>query len=189
MKTTTKQPKTPRPRTTDGASPDTSARFQKLVAGGRGKKGTTAPTEEPTTDATPAPVNAAVEATIATAAGPAPEPAAPFATLGALGAGYAAYQRANGASLSTQASYQTDFVLAAEVLGPERDPASITAAEIAAFEQHARVLTTKGGKPKSPLTIAKTRRVLRLAYAYARDNGRVAATPYAAATTEPSTAA
>ncbi len=187
MKTATKKAsKKTAPAATE-PSANASPRHKALVAAARADAAApagvdddarpAAATAAPTPPAPPAdeprPAWMPTPAELAPAAGP------PLPTLAALGAAYVERLRADGASLSTQASYAADFALAAEILGADRDPAAITPEEIADFERHARVLTTKTGRPKSRLTVEKTRRVLRLAFAFGRDAGRLAAVPYA----------
>lgn len=172
----------PHPKSAAEPSVNASPRFKRLVAETRGHQDA-APTATAAEDAPSEPPPAAPAAIDpATYLPPVDaDPAAghpPFRTLRELGASYFAHLAANDASLSTRASYAHDFDVALAHFGPEADPAALTAEGIAAFESSDAVLRTKTGRPKSPLSIAKTRRVLRLALTHACDVGRLARLPY-----------
>ena len=192
MKTKAKKaaPPTPRPTPTNTPSEGTSARFKAIVAAGRGKKkGDAPPDAEAPTAAVPA---SAVETVAASpAATPVafpgqvtPEELAPrqgFKTLRDLGAAWIEHLKAKDAAVSTWASYMADFETAATYFGADADPASLTVAGVAAYEKSDAVMQTKKGRPKAPPTIYKTRRVLRLALTWARDERRLATIPYPSA--------
>ncbi len=180
-KTAAKAKSAPKPVT--APSTNASPRLKRLVAGARGSQDAVAPpvpsaADDPTEPppAAPAAIDPATYLPPTDAHPAAGHP--PFRTLRELGASYFAHLAANDASLSTRASYAHDFDVALAHFGPEADPAALTAEGILAFESSDRVLRTKTARPKSPLSIAKTRRVLRLALTHACDVGRLAHLPY-----------
>lgn len=98
-------------------------------------------------------------------------------TLAAVCDGYLKALETQGAGYGTLMSYGMELTLAKRGLGGERAVAAISTVEVHAYFISEAVLNTRGGKPKASTTIAKTRRVLRLALLWARDEGLIDAVP------------
>jgi hypothetical protein len=88
-------------------------------------------------------------------------------TLAAIFAGYLASLDERGASSGTIASYRMELDLAAKALGIDTPIANLTDTQVAAYFESDPVTKKRNGKPKSPLSIDKTRRVLRQALTWA----------------------
>ncbi|MBK8172743.1 MAG: hypothetical protein IPK60_20730 [Sandaracinaceae bacterium] len=80
----------------------------------------------------------------------------------------------SGKSDGTRFSYLMELKLAQNELGAETQLSALTADAIAAFNASERVTTLKNGKPKSQLSIDKSRRVLRQALTFAHTSGWLA---------------
>lgn len=104
----------------------------------------------------------------------------PTLTLAGLARAYLDFIEKDGKSVSTCFAYCQELKIAASELGGETLVASLTAADIARFNNCKRVTKLKSGRPKSQLSIDKTRRVLRLALAYGEQFGLIAKSPIAA---------
>ena len=108
----------------------------------------------------------------------APKNAAPAGiTLKALADGYVRHLEEAGKSHGTIFSYQMELNLALGELGAETDLASLTAHQVEKYFQSAAVTKTKKGRAKAKPTVDKTRRVLRLALAWAVEKKLIAAAP------------
>ncbi|HYC79071.1 MAG TPA: hypothetical protein VEI02_15735 [Planctomycetota bacterium] len=179
MKATTKKTsRNPVAKPAVAPSEGTSERFKRLVAGGRAK--TKAPADE-----TVAPIAETTAIAAETPQPPTeteppvrdfpgqvtPEEHGRFTRLADVGAAWIEHLKAKGASTSTTASYTQDFALAVQHFGADVDPATITAKQVAAFNESDLCTKKKGGQPRAMPTILKTRRVLRLALAWARGLG------------------
>jgi hypothetical protein len=101
----------------------------------------------------------------------------PSLTLVQLASKYVEHMEQDGKSLGTCFSYSMELKAAQNELGAETPIASLTAEAIEKFNKSKRVTRLKSGKPKSQLSIDKTRRVLRLALAWAAQSGLIAASP------------
>ena len=125
---------------------------------------TRTPSPEPEADAEPEPVPEPEAA-------PVPETAAQPATLADLAAAYEVHLEAQ--SVGTAKSYARALALACSVLGADTPLADLTLQAVADYFDHPRVTTTRDGAPKAASSVAKTRRVLRLALAWAAERGIV----------------
>ena len=82
-----------------------------------------------------------------------------------------------GKSSGTQFSYMMDLKLALAEMGEATPISEITPERVAAFFECERVTRTRGGLPKSEITIKKTARVLRFALEYAVQQGWLESAP------------
>lgn len=98
-------------------------------------------------------------------------------TLAELAKRYLEKLEADGKSAGTQFSYKMELRLALEVLGEKTSVAKLTRPKVQAFFESEAVTKTRTGVPKSPLSIAKTTRVLRQALAYAVELGVIEKAP------------
>jgi hypothetical protein len=80
---------------------------------------------------------------------------------------YVAHLEQEGKSAGTSASYGLELKTALSELGAETKLADLSPEMVALYFASKRVTKKKSGKHKSPLSIAKTRRVLRLALVWA----------------------
>ncbi len=93
-------------------------------------------------------------------------------TLSELADKYLAHMEESGKSSGTCFSYRLEMATAINALGAETKVAELTPEQVMLFFGSDRVQKKKNGKAKSPLSIAKTQRVLRLALQWA-ENTRV----------------
>jgi hypothetical protein len=91
----------------------------------------------------------------------------PTRALADIFAGYLTSLDERGSSSGTIASYRMELDLAAKALGADTAVSALTDAQVAAFFESDPVTRKRNGKPKSPLSIDKTRRVLRQALVWA----------------------
>lgn len=89
------------------------------------------------------------------------------ATLADVFAGYVKDLEEQGKSDGTIASYRAELALAGDDLGLETLIADITPERVLLFMTSDRVMKKRSGRAKSPLSIDKTRRVLRQALVWA----------------------
>jgi hypothetical protein len=102
----------------------------------------------------------------------------PSLTLRDLSGRYIEHLKEGGWSQGTAFSYSMELQLAQSELGADTRVAEITPEQVAAYFECARVTRLKGGKKlKAEPSVAKTRRVLRLALAWAAQAGLIAASP------------
>ncbi len=87
-----------------------------------------------------------------------------------------------GKSRGTCFSYRGELELAIEWLGAETNLADLGVSQVEGFLECPSVTRTRTGKPKSPLSIAKTQRVLRQALVFAVEKGWIEAAPLPVAT-------
>jgi hypothetical protein len=99
------------------------------------------------------------------------------ATLQDVFNGYVEALETEGKSEGTIASYRMELALAADDLGLDTPIADITPERVLLFMTSDRVMKKRNGKSKSPLSIDKTRRVLRQALTYAETVKLVAVAP------------
>lgn len=111
----------------------------------------------------------------------APAPAGATGRLAEIKAAWIDHLRTSGTSESTCLSYQNDLAVAEKHFGSMDNPGWWTTDDVAKFEASDGVITTKSGRPKAMPTVLKTRRVLRLAVAWAFATGLIASSPYAVA--------
>lgn len=98
---------------------------------------------------------------------------APALTLADLAARYLTHMAEQGKSEGTRFSYGMELKLAQAELGSDALVSYLTPESIALFNEAPRVTTLKSGRPKSQLSIDKTRRVLRLALTWAHQEGLI----------------
>ena len=98
-------------------------------------------------------------------------------TLAAVAEGYLAAIQRNGRSAGTAASYRADLNVALKFVGADTAVADLTVDRVREFFLDRRVTHTRSGKPKNPVTVAKTRRILRLALCWAAEEGMIPAAP------------
>jgi hypothetical protein len=101
----------------------------------------------------------------------------PNLTLAELSRRYIEHLEEEGRSAGTCFSYLQELQLAGREIGGETAIADLTAERIAAYNACDRVVKLKSGRAKSPLSIAKSRRVLRLALAWGAQAGLYDASP------------
>jgi hypothetical protein len=82
-----------------------------------------------------------------------------------------------GKSRGTCFGYRGELELAIEWLGAETKLADLCAPQVQGFFECPSVTRTRTGKPKSPLSIAKTQRVLRQALVLAVEKGWIESAP------------
>ena len=95
---------------------------------------------------------------------------------------YLAHLEKDGHSAGTIASYGLELRTAMGELGAGTLIAGLTMKQIRAYFDCAKVTKKKSGKHKSPLSIAKTRRVLRLALVWAEEKKLIEKAPVPAET-------
>ena len=98
---------------------------------------------------------------------------APALTLADLAARYLTHMAEQGKSEGTRFSYGMELKLAQAELGSDALVSYLTPESIALFNEAPRVTRLKSGRPKSQLSIDKTRRVLRLALTWAHQEGLI----------------
>jgi hypothetical protein len=96
-------------------------------------------------------------------------------TLADLSERYLRHMEEEGKTPGTCASYAMELKVARDELGAETLVADLTADCIQAFNESARVTLLRSGRPKAKPSVDKTRRVLRLALAWATEAGLVGA--------------
>lgn len=98
-------------------------------------------------------------------------------TLAELARQYLAHLEEAGKSSGTIASYGLELQVALAELGAETKLAELTSERVMLFFGSERVTTTRGGRAKSPLSIAKTQRVVRQALVFAQAQGLIEQAP------------
>jgi hypothetical protein len=88
-------------------------------------------------------------------------------TLADVFAGYLKHLDDRGGSAGTVASYRMELEMAGKALGIDTPVSALTDAQVAAYFESDPVTKKRNGKPKSSLSIDKTRRVLRQALVWA----------------------
>ena len=97
------------------------------------------------------------------------QPTEPDMSIQRLALAYLDHLRLLGKSIATQFSYSMDLGIAKRELGAETRIADLTPERVAAFFESPAVTMRKNGKPKTQVTIDKTRRVLRMALVWAEE--------------------
>jgi hypothetical protein len=105
------------------------------------------------------------------------ETAAPAPTLADAFAGYLRSLEADGKSIGTISSYRAELVMAGNALGVGTPLTEIAPEQVLAFFTSDQVMRKRNGRAKSPLSIDKTRRVLRQALVWAEAARLVAVAP------------
>jgi hypothetical protein len=105
-------------------------------------------------------------------------------TLELAAEGYLGSLEAAGKTPGTIASYKAEISMALDELGDQTDLKTLTAKEVAAYFNSKRVMRLRSGKPKSQLSIDKSRRVFRQLLVWASDSGWIELAPLPSA--EPS---
>jgi hypothetical protein len=96
-------------------------------------------------------------------------------TLTDLSERYLRHMEEEGKTPGTCASYAMELKVARDELGAETLVADLTADRIQAFNECPRVTLLRSGRPKAKPSVDKTRRVIRLALAWATEAGLVGA--------------
>jgi hypothetical protein len=104
----------------------------------------------------------------------------PNLTLEQLSRAYLDHIEKDGKSVGTCFSYLMELKVATSELGAGTLVSALTAEAIDKFNKSRRVTRLKSGKPKSQLSIDKTRRVLRLALAFGEQHGLIERSPISA---------
>jgi hypothetical protein len=99
------------------------------------------------------------------------------ATLQDVVAGFLAHLEKAGKSAGTCFSYKMDLAAAIEHFGGDTPVASLTPQKVANFYASDGVTKKRNGKRRSEITIAKTRRVFRLALVWAAEKGLIEKAP------------
>lgn len=107
------------------------------------------------------------------------------ATLAQLTDAYVKHLEDAGKSRGTAFSYESELKLAQRELGAEKSIGDITRDDITFFNNCPRVTTLRSGGAKSQLSIDKSRRVLRLALAWAVAQKLIETSPAEPIATEP----
>jgi hypothetical protein len=96
-------------------------------------------------------------------------------TLAGLSERYLAHMEEDGKSPGTCSSYAMELKVARDELGAETLVADLTPERLVAFNESPRVTLPRSGRPKAKPSVDKTRRVIRLALAWAEAAGLVGA--------------
>ena len=99
------------------------------------------------------------------------------ASLADVFAGYLRSLEDAGKSEGTIFSYRLELTMAGAELGIDTKIADLTPERVLLFFTSDRAMKTRSGRPKSPLSYEKTRRVVRQALAWAEAAGMVAKAP------------
>lgn len=97
------------------------------------------------------------------------KPAHPLGNFPDFTTAYTNVLRAQGTTPSTIASYSAELHSAAKYFGADANPLAISAAALEKYFWSPQVNQKRDGSPRSQLTIDKTRRALRMALEWARD--------------------
>lgn len=92
-------------------------------------------------------------------------------------AGYMGTLTIEGKSGTTLSSYRAELETAGEALGLDADVTKLTPDRVREYFESDLVTRKRNGKPKSPLSIDKTRRVLRQALVWAAKQGLIEKAP------------
>jgi hypothetical protein len=101
----------------------------------------------------------------------------PELTLAELSEKYLDHMEREGKSAGTCFSYGMELKAAQGELGAETLVGMLTTDDVEKFNNSTRVTKLKSGRPKSQLSIDKTRRVLRLALTWAAQKGWIERSP------------
>ena len=92
-------------------------------------------------------------------------------TLSLLADAYIKSIQMGGRSGGTASSYTADLKVALKYLGAETDIRDLNPTRVAEFFDAPVVTKRRNGAPKNPISVAKTRRILRLALCWAVESG------------------
>lgn len=92
-------------------------------------------------------------------------------TLSLLADSYIKSIQMGGRSGGTASSYAADLRVALRFLGSETDIRDLTPTRVGEFFDAPVVTKRRNGEPKNPISIAKTRRILRLALCWSVESG------------------
>lgn len=159
-------------------TPEETRTIEKALRQAGGKRKT--PKVRATQDTTPEPV--------AEPAGPDETTVPAPGTLAAVAEGYLAAIQTNGRSAGTATSYRSDLALAMKHLGAETPVADLTVPQVLGFFESDAVTKTRSGLGKAQVSIAKTRRILRLALVWAAEQGIIPVAPIPTTDDAPATA-
>ena len=98
-------------------------------------------------------------------------------TLADLAERYLKHLEDEGKSMGTCSSYGAELKLAMKELGPDTAIGSITTEQVATYFESKVVTKLRSGKKKAQPSIDKTRRVLRLAFVWAKEKKLIGAAP------------
>ena len=98
-------------------------------------------------------------------------------TLSALADAYIKSIQMGGRSGGTASSYAADLKVALKYLGAETDIRDLNPTRVAEFFDSPAVTKRRNGAPKNPISVAKTRRILRLALCWAVESGWIDVAP------------
>ena len=98
-------------------------------------------------------------------------------TLSALADAYIKSIQMGGRSGGTASSYAADLKVALKHFGAETDIRDLNPTRVAEFFDAAVVTKRRNGAPKNPISVAKTRRILRLALCWAVESGWIDVAP------------
>ena len=98
-------------------------------------------------------------------------------TLAHLSESYLAAIRLNGRTGGTAASYENDLKVALKHFGADTDIRALNPTSVGEFFDSPAVTTRRNGDPKNPVSVAKTRRILRLALVWAVESGWIDVAP------------
>ena len=98
-------------------------------------------------------------------------------TLAELADSYLKHLEMIGKSPATVWSYSMDLKIALKFFGETTPAESLTPERVAEFFDSAAVTQCKTGRPKTQVTIDKTRRVLRMALVWAAGEGMIEEAP------------
>ena len=98
-------------------------------------------------------------------------------TLALLAESYLAAIRLNGRTGGTASSYENDLKVALKHFGADTDLRALNPTSVGEFFDAPVVTTRRNGQPKNPVSIAKTRRILRLALVWAVESGWIDVAP------------
>ena len=105
------------------------------------------------------------------------KPKASGKTLADLCEAYVAYLEEAGKSPGTIFSYTAELKLACSALGRDTLITALTPEDVERYYTSDRVTKLRSGAPKANASVAKTRRVLRLALCYALEQGWIEKVP------------
>lgn len=143
----------------------------------RKRKGTGGAASPATRKGKKSPSQRATRAETGTSPPQGPVGSAPLATVAELSELYLSHLEEIGKSPSTLFSYRMDLSIARNHFGEGKLISEITTDQVAEFFDSPVVTEKKTGKPKSEVTIKKTRRVLRMALAWAAEKGMIEKAP------------
>lgn len=92
---------------------------------------------------------------------------------------YVAHLKAAGKAENTIGSYASDLNLVVEHFGADRSMGKFLPVHVKPIFESDRVTKTRGGKAKAPVSVAKTKRAIRMFFDWAGAKGYIARWPVA----------